>query len=176
MARGASLALVVAELPAQAFGHADGTGPRRGRDGTLSEQEQASYARVASVLEDTFRASSSVECMNSVLRMQQSRHRQMTQPMLNLKRLYWNTRPFRSGPRKQVCPYQRLGLKLPTYDFWALLQSDPNEVTQKTVNSWKCGMRQCRHTPCAVTLPTNRRNLQVDAHPSLPHFHFSLQQ
>jgi hypothetical protein len=106
-----------------------------GRDGKLSEPEQASYARVASVLEHTFRASSAVECMNSVLRMQQSRHRQMTQPMLDLKRLYWNTRPFRSGPRKAVCPYQRLGLKLPTYDFWALLQSDSKELTQKLSTS-----------------------------------------
>jgi hypothetical protein len=54
----------------------------------------------------------------------------MTQPMLDLKRLYWNTHPFRSGPRKDVCPYQRLGLKLPTYHFWELLQSDPEELTQ----------------------------------------------
>ena len=102
-----------------------------GREVTLSEPEQAAYARVAAVLEDTFRASSAVECMNSVLRMHQSRHRRMTQPMLDLKRLYWNTRPFRSGPRKDVCPYQRLGLKLPTYDFWELLQSDPKQLTQQ---------------------------------------------
>ena len=102
-----------------------------GRDGTLSEPERAAYARVASVLDDTFRASSAVECLNSVLRMHQSRHRRMTQPMLDLKRLYWNTHPFRSGPRKDVCPYQRLGLKLPSYDFWELLQSDPKELTQK---------------------------------------------
>jgi hypothetical protein len=106
-----------------------------GRDGTLSAPEQTVYARVASVLEDTFRASSAVECMNSVLRMQQSRHRRMTQPMLDLKRLYWNTHPFRSGPRKDASPYQRLGLKLPTYDFWELLQSDPKELTQKLSTS-----------------------------------------
>ena len=42
-----------------------------GRDRALSEAEQASYDRVAAVLEDTFRASSAVECMNSVLRMPQ---------------------------------------------------------------------------------------------------------
>ncbi|SIO63437.1 hypothetical protein SAMN05444166_7346 [Singulisphaera sp. GP187] len=36
--------------------------------------------------------------MNSVLRMYPSRHRRMTQPMLDLKRLYWNTHAFRSGP------------------------------------------------------------------------------
>ncbi|MEJ7636884.1 MAG: hypothetical protein WKF75_02560, partial [Singulisphaera sp.] len=44
-----------------------------GRDRELSEEEHASYDRVAAVLEDTFRASSAVECLNSVLRMQQSR-------------------------------------------------------------------------------------------------------
>jgi hypothetical protein len=106
-----------------------------GRDGPLSAPEQAAYARVATLLADTFRASSAVECMNSVLRMQQSRHRRMTQPMLDLKRLFWNTHPFRSGPRKDVCPYQRLGLNLPTYNFWELLQSDPKELTQKLSTS-----------------------------------------
>jgi hypothetical protein len=102
-----------------------------GRDRELDQSEQACYARVSAVLGDTFRASSAVECMNSVLRMQQSRHRRMTQPMLDLKRLYWNTRPFRSGPRKDVCPYQKLGLELPTYDFWELLEADPVHLTQK---------------------------------------------
>jgi hypothetical protein len=92
------------------------------RVGPLSDQERASYGRVSAVLRDTFRASSAVECLNSVLRMQQSRHRRMTQPMLDLKRLYWNCHRFRSGPRKDVCPYQALGLGLPTYDFWGLLR------------------------------------------------------
>jgi hypothetical protein len=106
-----------------------------GRAGVLSEEEQASYDRVATVLKDTFRASSAVECMNSVLRMQQSRHRTMSQPMLNLKRLYWNCHRFRSGPRKDVSPYQRLGLKLPSFDFWTLLQSDPVELAQELSTS-----------------------------------------
>ena len=97
----------------------------------LNQAEQASYDRVAAVLKSTVRASSAVECMNSVLRMQQSRHRRMTQPMLDLKRLYWNSRPFRSGPRKDVCPYQALGLNLPTFDFWSLLQADPAELRQQ---------------------------------------------
>lgn len=99
------------------------------RDRELDEEEQASYARVAAVLRDTFRASSAVECMNSVLRMQQSRHRRMTQPMLDLKRLYWNTRPFRSGPRVSRSPYQTLGLELPTFDFWELLHTEPARLT-----------------------------------------------
>ena len=101
------------------------------RDRKLNEEERASYARVAAVLQDTFRASSAVECMNSVLRMQQSRHRRMTQPMLDLKRLYWNTHPFRSGPRKAICPYQALGLKLPTSDFWKLLNTDLSRLMQQ---------------------------------------------
>jgi hypothetical protein len=101
------------------------------RQRPLSGPEQASYDRVAAVLKGTVRASSAVECMNSVLRMQQSRHRRMTQPMLDLKRLYWNSHPFRSGPRKDACPYRSLGLGLPTFDFWELLQANPAELTQE---------------------------------------------
>ncbi|MHB1558531.1 MAG: hypothetical protein ACYC61_13825 [Isosphaeraceae bacterium] len=101
------------------------------RDRELDAEERASYHGVAAVLGDTVRASSAVECMNSVLRMQQSRHRRMTQPMLDLKRLYWNCRAFRSGPRKDRCPYQALGLRLPTYDFWELLHADPARLTQQ---------------------------------------------
>jgi hypothetical protein len=104
-------------------------GVARGRE--LDERERASYERVAAVLGDTVRASSAVECMNSVLRMQQARHRRMTQPMLDLKRLYWNCRPFRSGPRKDACPYQALGLELPTSSFWELLHADPVQLTQQ---------------------------------------------
>jgi hypothetical protein len=66
-----------------------------------------------------------------VLRMQQSRHRRMTQPMLDLKRLYGNGRPFRSGPRKEVCPYRALRLELPTSDFWEWLHADPARLTQQ---------------------------------------------
>ena len=106
-----------------------------GRDRPLTEEEQASYGRVESVLKDTFRASSAVECMNSVLRMQQSRHKTMSQPMLNLKRLYWNCHRFGSGPRKDVSPYQRLGLGLSTFDFWSLLQTDPKDLMQKLSTS-----------------------------------------
>jgi len=106
-----------------------------GRDRPLTEPEQASYDRVSAVLEDTFRASSAVECMNSVLRMQQSRHKRMTQPMLDLKRLYWNCHRFRSGPRKDLSPYQALCLELPSYDFWELLRSDPETLTQELSTS-----------------------------------------
>ena len=40
------------------------------------------------MLRQAVRASSAVECMNSVLRMHQSRHRTVTQGLLDLKRLY----------------------------------------------------------------------------------------
>ena len=102
-----------------------------GRNCELNEEERASYERVAAVLSDTFRASSAVECMNSVLRMQQSRHKRMTQPMLDLKRLYWNSHVLKAGKRKGQCPYQVLGLPLPTFDFWELLQSDPAWLAQE---------------------------------------------
>ena len=63
-----------------------------------------SYRQVAAVLSRTVRASSAVECMNSVLRMHQSRHRTLSQGMLDLKRLYWNTRVFRGGKRHGPLP------------------------------------------------------------------------
>jgi hypothetical protein len=80
-----------------------------------------SSAAVARVLRLTVRASSAVECRNSVLRMHQSRHKTVTQGLLDLKRLYWNCRAFREGKRRGRCPYEHLGLKLPSYGFWDLL-------------------------------------------------------
>jgi hypothetical protein len=80
-----------------------------------------SYAAVSRVLRETVRASSAVECMNSVLRMHQSRHRTVSQELLDLKRLYWNCHAFREGKRRRQSPYELLGLKLPSYRFWDLL-------------------------------------------------------
>jgi hypothetical protein len=100
----------------------------------MAEDWQQSYQRVSEVLRTTVRASSCVECVNSVLRMQQSRHRNMSQGMLDLKRLYWNTRAFREGKRQGQCPYQLLGASLPTYDFWELLNMDPEKLDQLLSN------------------------------------------
>ena len=85
-------------------------------------QWRASYAAVARVLRQTVRASSAVECMNGVLRMHQSRHKTVTQGLLDLKRLYWNCRAFREGKRRRRSPYQLLGVKLPRDKFWDLLR------------------------------------------------------
>jgi len=97
----------------------------------LSADWGARYERVCAALRGVVRASSAVECVNSVLRMHQGRHRTVTQGLLDLKRLYWNSRQFREGKRKGKCPYQHLGLELPSYDFWTLLQSDPQELAQQ---------------------------------------------
>ena len=91
----------------------------------------SSYRRVARVLSGVVRASSAVEGMNSVLRMHPARHRNLTQGLLGLKRLYWNGRTYREGKRKDHGPYQLLGLALSTYDPWQLLQMDPEEVAQQ---------------------------------------------
>ncbi len=72
-----------------------------------------------------------VEGLNSVLRMQQARHRQLTQGLLDLKRLYWNCRAFRTGKRKKQTPYGRLGLALPTADWWDLLKIPPDQLRQQ---------------------------------------------
>ena len=84
----------------------------------------ASYRAVARVLHQTVRASSAVEGMNSGIRMHQARHRTLPQGLLDLKRLYGNCREFRGGKRRGRCPYEPLGLKLPSYDFWGLLQGE----------------------------------------------------
>jgi hypothetical protein len=97
----------------------------------LAPDWERSAARVGRVLEGAVRASSVVECMNSVVRMHQARHRTLTQPLLDWKRLYWNCRDFAEGKRRGHGPYEHLGLRLPTYDAWALLQMDPAELAQQ---------------------------------------------
>ena len=66
------------------------------------------------MLRGAWRASSLVECVNSVVRMQQTRHRVMTQGFLDLKRLYSNLRRSRAGHRKDQTPYGLLGLSFPS--------------------------------------------------------------
>ncbi len=87
--------------------------------------------RVGAVLRGVWRASSLVECVNSVARMQQARHRKMTQGLLDLKRLYWNLRRFRVGRRKGQTPYALLGLDHPDLSFWEFLKLTPERLREK---------------------------------------------
>jgi hypothetical protein len=86
--------------------------------------------RVGAVFGGVWRASSLVECVNSVARMQQARHRRMTQGLLDLKRLYWNLRRFRVGRRKDKTPYGLLGLDLPELSFWEFLKLTPEQLRE----------------------------------------------
>jgi hypothetical protein len=92
---------------------------------------RAEAVRVRAVLRGVWRASSLVECVNSVARMQQARHRKMTQGLLDLKRLYWNLRRFRTGRRKDQTPYGLLGLKLPDLSFWEFLKLTPEQLQEQ---------------------------------------------
>jgi hypothetical protein len=87
--------------------------------------------RVRAVFRRVWRASSLVECVNSVVRMQQARHRKMTQGLLDLKRLYWNFRRFRTGRRKDQTPYGLLGLKLPDLSFWEFLKLTQEQLRER---------------------------------------------
>src|SRR4051812_13507489 len=87
--------------------------------------------RVRAVFRGVWRASSLVECVNSVARMQQARHRKMTPGLLDLKRLYWNLRRFRTGHRKNETPYGLLGLKLPDLSFWEFLKLTPEDLREQ---------------------------------------------
>jgi hypothetical protein len=89
---------------------------------------------VQKVLRQAWRASSLVEGINSVARMQQARHRKMTQGLLDLKRLYWNLRRFRTGTRRRQTAYELLGLRLDTTDWWELLKLTPEQLQQQLSN------------------------------------------
>jgi hypothetical protein len=97
--------------------------------GSAGEAGQQAVAALRQVLSSVGRASSCVEGLNSVVRMQQSRHRNVSQELLDLKRLYWNLRRFRTGRRKKTSPYERLGLPLPAdLSWWQLLQFTPDQL------------------------------------------------
>jgi hypothetical protein len=92
---------------------------------------QADAGRVRTVLRGVRRASSLVECVNSVARMQQARHRKMTQGLMDLKRLYWNLREFHTGRREGQTPYGLLGLKMPELSFGGSLKLTPAELRKE---------------------------------------------
>ena len=115
---------------------------------------QAALALVRGVLHDAWRASSLVEGLNSVVRMQQRRHKRLTQGLLDLKRLYWNLRPFRAGKRQRTSPYGRLGLVLPAGGWWDILHWSPEDVRQELAR---------RNPPPAVVKPQELSALTLAA-------------
>lgn len=84
--------------------------------------------QVRGVLGGVWRASSLVEGINSVLRMQQARHRKVTVGLLDLKRLYWNCHEFRTGKRRGRSPYEMLGVPLAALPWWELLTWSPDQL------------------------------------------------
>jgi cell division septum initiation protein DivIVA len=87
---------------------------------------------VREIFRRAYRASSLVECINSVVRMHQAQHRKMTQGLLDLKRLYWNCHTFRTGRRRGKTPYQRLGLPWPEgMRWWDVLKLTPEQLREK---------------------------------------------
>jgi hypothetical protein len=95
-------------------------------------QGKQATAAVRSIFARAYRASSLVECINSAIRMHQSRHRKMTQSLLDLKRLYWNCHIFRTGRRRGTSPYQRLGVPWPPgLHWWDLLKLTPEQLRKK---------------------------------------------
>src|SRR5262249_50862140 len=71
---------------------------------------QAAVAAVRDLFGRAYRPRSLVECIKSVLRMQQARHRKLRHGLLDRKRLCGNWHRFRTGRRRGPTPYQVVGL------------------------------------------------------------------
>jgi len=93
------------------------------------EKGQQAVEAVRQALRRSWRASSLVECVNSVLRMQQARHRKISQGLLDLKRLWWNCHVFRSGFRRGKSPYAHLEVPWPKgVRWWDVLKWTPEQL------------------------------------------------
>jgi hypothetical protein len=96
------------------------------------EEGLQAVAAVKDIFRRAYRASSLVECINSVLRMHQAGHRRMTQELLDLKRLYWNCHEFSAGRRRKTTPYERLGIPWPPgLRWWQVLKLTPEQLRDK---------------------------------------------
>jgi hypothetical protein len=100
--------------------------------GKVGPEGGQAVVAVRDILRRAYRASSLVECLNSVLRMQQAGHRRMSQGLLDLKRLWWNSHTFEAGRRRRTTPYQRLGIPLPEgLPWWDMLKLTPEQLRDK---------------------------------------------
>ena len=96
------------------------------------EEGTKAVVSVRDIFGRAYRASSLVECINSVLRMHQAQHRKMSQEMLDLKRLYWNSHEFRTGRRRGKTPYEILGVPWPEgMRWWELFKMTPEQLRNK---------------------------------------------
>ena len=106
--------------------------------GKADNAGRQALAAVREIFRRAYRASSLVECINSVLRMHQAQHRKLTQDMLDLKRLYWNCHTFRTGRRRGSTPYERLGVIVPKgMSWWELLKLTPEQLRDKLSTAQK---------------------------------------
>jgi hypothetical protein len=96
----------------------------------LGDVGPQAVAAVRGILRGAWRASSMVEGLNNVVRMHQGRQKRLTQGLVDLQRLHWNTHRFEAGRRKGPGPYQRLGLVLPG-SWWELLQKPPEQLERE---------------------------------------------
>ena len=65
----------------------------------------------------------------------------MTQGLLDLKRLYWNLRRFRTGRRKDQTPYGLLGIEVTRLELLGVPQADTGVIAGKTVRDGSCAVR-----------------------------------
>jgi hypothetical protein len=78
--------------------------------------------KVRKILYRPKRASSLVECFNSILRPIQQVKKQVTQEFLWLKALHHNMKTFKQGRRKGKSPFQLLGVDFGNQDWIGLLE------------------------------------------------------
>jgi hypothetical protein len=95
------------------------------------EAGKQALALVRGVWNGAWRASSLVEGLNSVRRLQQARQKRLTQGLRDRKRRSGNAHELRAGKRKGTSPYGRLGLVLPAGGWWGLLQLTPEQRRQQ---------------------------------------------
>ena len=96
---------------------------------------RAQAQRVRQVLRGVWRASSLVECINSVARMQQARHRKMTQGLLDLKRLYLEPPPVPNRPPQGPDALRPAGPEAPRSELLGVPQADPGGIAGTTVRA-----------------------------------------
>ena len=97
--------------------------------------------RVRHVLRGVWRASSLVECVNSVVRMQQARHRKMTQGLLDLKRLYLESSSVPHRPPQKSDAVQPAGPETARPELLGVPQADPGGIAKTTVRTRICNVR-----------------------------------